>query len=101
MNGEGLIIFSSIARGFTGMITDSATDTWKRIFLFDQLPGFPKFSLSCQNHKAFDIVSRRAYLIAGRGFHDILGFEIPPCPCFVPEHRSQRDGDGRDILKSL
>jgi hypothetical protein len=99
VNGKGFVELSSITGRFARVKTDPSTDARKRVFLFDQVPGFTIFPFSGQDHEAFDIGSSRTGLVAGRGLHHISRSEVPPGPCLIPVHRPQGYGDGRNLMK--
>lgn len=85
LDGECLVILSSVAGGFAGMETDSTADSRKWVFFPDQLPGLVKFPFLHQNHKSFDVIASGTGFIAGRGLEDVLGLEVPPSPRLIPE----------------
>jgi hypothetical protein len=86
---ERFIILSSVAGGFTGMKTDPTADSRKWVFLPDQLPCLVKFPFLHPNHESLNVIACRTGFIAGWGFDNKLGLEIPPGPRLIPEQGPQ------------
>ncbi len=102
VNGDGLIKVSTIARAFTGVITDAAVDRGHRVVLHQLLPGLFVGPFFRMIQPGLDVLAGRACLVTGRQMIRIDRPHGAPVTRVVSQTRAgiERDGEGFAIHTS-